>query len=201
MVDVLWNIEAIHSVAPLREPMLLLWGVPLGDNPSGQDLRNELERICAETGEDPRSFPSPMSSSIWANTAWYFIEVKHWSRNDIKPADYPGWTKYLSSPPLPWDGEAVRESGFYELARNWRLLNVLACGRKATLVNLGPDRLFEGRAGFELDRFIAALKGDGRRRFIKASWHRFLGDALVDTPDWFTKFYHDRRLPLTGNVP
>jgi len=88
----------------------------------------------------------------------------------------------------------VKASGCYELARNWCLLKNLARGRPATLVNLGPDKLFLGTEGARLDRFVEALGIDERSRFMKVTWSQFLGKGLVDVLDWFAQFCRDRGL-------
>jgi hypothetical protein len=123
-----------------------------------------------------------------------FIEVKHRSGNDSKPADYPGWSKYASAPGLTWRMEDIKASGCYELARNWCLLKALAAERPATLANLGPATLFAGASGARIDRFAAALGTDQRSHFMRTIWSDLLGPVLGEVPDWFAQFCRSRGL-------
>jgi hypothetical protein len=123
-----------------------------------------------------------------------FIEVKHLSANDLKAADYSGWSRYASAAQLGWRIEDVKASGCYELARNWCLLKGLAGDRPANLVNLGPARLFGGAEGSHLDRFSAALGTDARSHFMKVTWSDLLGERMGGVPEWFSRFCRTRGL-------
>jgi hypothetical protein len=125
-----------------------------------------------------------------------FIEVKYRSGNDSQGANYLAWNTYLSALGLDWKSKAIQASGCYELARNWCLLRKLANGRSATLVNLGPSKLFLGAEGARLDRFIASLDIDERTHLQKVAWADLLGDALIDAPAWFSGFCRDRCLAV-----
>ena len=175
-------------------PTLLLWGVPIDRGPGGEELRSQLENLCESLGERRQSFSEPDVMIDLGADGLVFIEVKHFSGNDFHPEDYEGWNKYLSRAPLPWQTNDIRQSGCYELARNWRLLNGLAANRPVTLVNLGPARLFEGKEGDRLNRFVQALKTSERAQFKKLSWGAFLGDSLLNGPGWFIDFCAERRL-------
>jgi len=142
----------------------------------------------------PNSFSEPDVIVDFGEDGLMFIEVKHLSRNDLKPVDYSGWSRYGSPARLAWRIEDVKASGCYELARNWCLLKNLAEERPATLVNLGPDKLFLGAEGARLDRFVTALGTDEQSQFMKVTWSDLLGKGLVDVPDWFAEFCCDRGL-------
>jgi len=123
-----------------------------------------------------------------------FIEVWHLSSNDLKPVDYPGWSRYASAARVDWRIEDIKTSGRYELAQNWCLLKSLAAERPASLVNLGPARWFLGAEGARLDRFVTALGTDEQSHFMKVTWPDLLGRGLVDVPDWFAQFCRRRGL-------
>jgi hypothetical protein len=175
-------------------PTLLLWGTPIDNCARGAGIRKQLSDACASLQEDPNSFSEPDVIVDLGEGGLIFIEVKHLSRNDLKPADYSGWSRYGSSARLAWRIDDIRASGCYELARNWCLLKILAADRPASLVNLGPAKLFLGAEGARLDRFVNALATDERSHFMKLSWSQLLGKGLVDAPDWFSEFCRDRSL-------
>lgn len=176
-------------------PTLLLWGVPIDNGARGAQIRKKLSDLCTSLQEDPNSFSEPDVIIDLGEDGLIFIEVKHLSGNDLKPADYPGWSRYASPAPLAWRIEDVKASGCYELARNWCLLTRLAGERPASLVNLGPARLFRGAEGARLDRFVTALGSNDRSHFRKVTWSDILGASMADVPDWFAQFC--RRQGLT----
>jgi hypothetical protein len=175
-------------------PTLLLWGAPIDNGARGVEIRKQLSDLCAGLEEDPNSFSEPDVIVDLGEDGLIFIEVKYRGGNDLKPANYPGWSRYGMAAPLTWQIEDVKASGCYELARNWCLLKNLAAERPASLLNLGPAKLFLGTEGARLDRFVAALDTDERSHFIKVIWSDLLGEGLVDVPDWFAQFCRDRGL-------
>lgn len=191
LVDTLRHAKIVAGSAD--PPTLLLWGVPVDDTGVGTALRERLQALCSRLNEDSQSFSEPDVIVDLGAGGLVFIEVKYRSGNDTKPDDYPGWTRYFPEAGLPWNEKEIRASGCYELARNWRLLNGLSEGRPATLVNLGPARLFSGAEGMRLDRFVTALGKETHSRFAKMTWADLLS-GVGDTPKWFTDYCRDRNL-------
>lgn len=177
-------------------PTLLLWGVPIENGTRGAEIRKQLSDLCTSLQEDPNSFSEPDVIIDLGEDGLVFIEVKHLSGNDLKPADYPGWSRYASAARLGWRIEDVKASGCYELARNWCLLKGVSGGRPATLVNLGPGRLFGGAEGARLNRFVSGLGTDARSHFMKVTWSDLLGSLMGAAPDWFSQFCRSRGLAL-----
>jgi hypothetical protein len=175
-------------------PTLLLWGSTIDNGPRGPAIREQLTILCSGLHEDPNSLSEPDVIVDLGEKGLAFIEVKHLSGNDNKAADYPGWSRYASSACLAWSFDDVKESGCYELARNWCLMKGIAAERNATLVNLGPPTLFKGRAGACLDRFGSSVGVDDRSKFVKMTWSRFLSPILKDAPNWFVQFCRGRGL-------
>jgi hypothetical protein len=195
-------LSALHHVGvrtpdkAVVDPALLLWGCPVDDgvDARGAQVRERLVAACRGLGEDPQSLSEPDVIMDLGPHGVVFVEVKHRSGNDMKAADYAGWTRYFSARELSWREADVRASGCYELARNWRLLNILAADRPAVLINLGPARLFAGPEGRRLDSFVASLGGNaGLHHFAKVTWPDFL-DGIADAPEWFTKWCRSRAL-------
>lgn len=176
------------------DPTLLLWGVPIDNGSGGADLRRHLRDLCTSLQEDPNSFSEPDVIIDLGEDGLVFIEVKHLSGNDLKPADYPGWSRYASAARMGWRIDDVKASGCYELARNWCLLMNLAGERPASLVNLGPARLFGGAEGARLDRFVTAMGGNDRSHFKKVTWVDLLGTSMRGAPDWFAQYCRGRGL-------
>jgi hypothetical protein len=194
LLKALQRVGVIAANSEGAVPTLLLWGAPIDDSILGETIRRRLRDICTSLGEKAMSFSEPDVIVDQGDAGLILIEVKYRSGNDFQGADYPGWNTYLSTPGLNWRSKAVQVSGCYELARNWCLLRKLANGRSATLVNLGPKKLFFGAEGARLDRFIASLDIDERTRFQKGAWTDLLGGALIDAPAWFSDYCRDRCL-------
>ena len=154
----------------------------------GAEIRKQLSDLCASIKEDPNSSSEPDVIIDLGEAGLIFIEVKYRSTNDTKPNNYPGWSRYESASQLGWQFGNIRASGCYELARNWWLLKKLAGSRAASLVNLGPDRLFLGAEGRRLDSFVDALEIDQKSQFVKARWSGLLGNNLDDLPEWLAQF-------------
>jgi hypothetical protein len=173
-------------------PTLLLWGVPVGPNGGGVAVHDRLVAHCAALGENKESFSEPDVIVDLGEKGVVFIEVKYLSGNDRRPGSYRGWPKYRSEGKLSWRFAEVQESGCYELARNWCLLERLSDGCPGILANLGPPRLFSGSGGARLDRFVDALGTGGRLEFKKVVWPDLLGPVLETAPEWFTKFCQAR---------
>jgi hypothetical protein len=177
------------------EPTLLLWGVPIEAARRGAALREQLTAHCTALGENAESFSEPDVIVDLGERGVVFIEVKHLSGNDKQSSSYAGWEKYESAGKLSWRFPDVRETGCYELARNWCLLESLAAGRGGTLANLGPARLYQGTEGARLDRFVAALGANDGLHFKKVTWAQLLGPVLPTAPDWLSRFcQRDRKL-------
>jgi hypothetical protein len=175
-------------------PVLLLWGVPIGAATRGAEIRKQLSTLCASLKESPTSFSEPDVIIDLGEGGLVFVEVKYRSRNDQRPDGYSGWSRYESAAEMIWRYPEVRASGCYELARNWRLLMGLADGRSATLVNLGPARLFSGAEGARLERFVNALGPAKGTQFKIVTWPDLLRVVLAAAPDWFIQYCSSRGL-------
>lgn len=182
---------------------LLLWGVPIPmgrmDYDRGRGLRDRLETISDHLGEDPRSRTEPDVVIDLGDSGLLIIEVKHRSRTDVKPSNYGGWDRYYPAvSPLP-HATAIRASGCYELARNWRLGIELAFvpPRPFTLACLGPDGLFLGAGAEALRPFEAGLPSEGTARFQKLTWNALLG-AVEQAPDWLASYVKARGYTISA---
>ena len=170
------------------DPTLLLWGVPIDSDGTGNAIRERLRELCLSLGEQSRSLSEPDVMIDLGEKGLVIIEVKHRSGNDKKAADYAGWQRYLDAPHVKWSGTDVQATGLYELARNWCLLTGLSGGRRVTLVNLAPQRLFDRAPGRKLEDFRLAIREDEARHFVTLSWCSLLDAILPDVPTWLAEF-------------
>ena len=116
----------------------MLWGVPVG-GVDAASLADELARISDVLGERPAGRSEPDIIIGWSDLH-AIVETKLDSRNDVKPASYPGWPLYYSETAFGVSAESVARIGLYELVRNWRIGCELAGPRNLVLVNLAPRR-------------------------------------------------------------
>jgi hypothetical protein len=176
---------------------VLLWGVPLPLDPdresAGWQLRRRLEEISDQLGEHPEGRSEPDVVIDLGPCGLIIIEVKHRSATDVKLPDYPGWECYYpAASPIPY-AAAIRDSGCYELARNWRFGLELTTHseRPFTLLCLGPQTLFEAEGAAVLQPFIACLAGQGPAQFQTLTWNALLG-AIDGPPEWLGEYVGSR---------
>lgn len=175
-------------------PAVFLWGVPITpENSARRELIAELERL----GERPERRSEPDVILDFNASGLVFIEVKLRSSNDTADADQAHWNRYVEGSDAFTDGKKARETGLYELTRNWRILYDLAGSRPATLVNLGPSDLSVGRNGERIASFESALATNRTRRFMKISWDEFL-NAIPNKPVWLRRYVQERFSPRTA---
>jgi hypothetical protein len=144
----------IADETSIMAPALLLWGVPIGNDPRGAAIRKHLSDLCTSLREDADSFSEPDVIIDLGEKGLVFFEVKYHSRNDLKPGNYPGWSRYASAAALSWRFDDMKASGHYELARNWCLLKSLATDRcpfrksypDVLMMQSGQDRNGDNRA-------------------------------------------------------
>jgi hypothetical protein len=191
------NLDWLSSAT--EEPTLLLWGVPVPlCDANGKSLRDALICVLDTIGEDRKLYSEPDVILDFGRTGLIFIEVKLKSPNDSGEAN-ERWQKYFKGPThsslsQPFaDVEGIRHSGLYELMRNWRIAWDLTRERPMALVNLGPERLFQGQAeAAKLDQFQGALSLSSTRRFVPATWETIL-HSIPHQDEWFAR-YTKRRI-------
>jgi hypothetical protein len=176
------------------EPTMLLWGVPVpGADRRGIDIKKNLVAILNQIGEDPQKYSEPDVILDFGNIGVIVIEVKYRSPNDTLNGESPKWGKYLQNSDAFADTIGIKKTGFYELARNWRIAWDLANGRSMALLNLGPDSLFEGDDGKKIRRFSKCLRQNKTHKFMGVTWTRFI-ERLLDNPKWFDQYLKKRSL-------
>jgi len=176
------------------EPTVLLWGVPVpGTERRGIDIRKNLSTILDQIGEDPQKYSEPDAILDFGDIGIVVIEVKYRSPNDMLDKKSPKWEKYLRNNSAFGDIIGVKKSGYYELARNWRIAWELAGGRSMALLNLGPDSIFKGNAGQKIREFSKWLRQKNTQKFIDVTWTRFFEGVSVH-PQWFDRYLKERNL-------
>jgi hypothetical protein len=176
------------------EPSLLLWGVPVPNNDRrGIDTRKRLIKVLKEIGEDPNKFSEPDVIIDFGNFGIVIIEVKYRSPNNILDRNSLKWQKYLSETDAFLNVKGVKESGYYELARNWRLGWDLSRNKHIIVLNLGPDSLFQDGKGLLLNNFSSFLRQNDKHKFLTLTWARFLNE-IPKLPEWFSRYIRNRGL-------
>jgi hypothetical protein len=180
--------QALHHEA------LLLWGVPIPmDRDAGWAIRGCLKSISDQLGEDPARRTEPDVLIDFGVHGLFIIEVKHRSRTVVQGIEHARWDRYFpANSPLSYTA-AMRSSGCYELARNWKFGLELAAktDRPFTLACLGPDSLFRGEDEKVLQAFEGCIPADGLARFHKMRWNALLG-AGADPPEWLVRHFEPR---------
>jgi hypothetical protein len=176
------------------EPTVLLWGVPVpGSDRRGIDINKNLLMILDQIGEDPQKFSEPDVILDFGDTGVVLIEVKYRSPNDILNEKSSKWEKYLYNSSAFADINGVKKTGYYELARNWRIAWVLAGDRSMALINLGPDAIFKGGDEQKIQQFRKCLGQNNTHQFIDITWKRF-SEGISDHPQWFDNYLKERGL-------
>ena len=176
------------------EPTILLWGVPMFETGQrGNDIRNQLINILFQIGEEPRKYSEPDVILDFGNIGVVFIEVKYRSSNERIDEKHPKWGKYLKNSSAIADINGVKKTGYYELARNWRIAWDLAGDRSIALLNLGPNSLFKGADGKRIREFGNCLNQGASHKFIDVTWKRFL-EGMPAAPGWFNQYLKERNL-------
>jgi hypothetical protein len=177
-----------------QKPTLLVWGAPFPlDHVPGQRLRKQVTEILEQLGENPNSLSEPDIVLDFGSVGLVVIEVKYRSPNENKASGYPGWPTYIPKSGAFIDHDGARRSGHYELVRNWRLAWELAEDRPFTLINLGPEKLFEGEEGERLTAFESSLRQTPERRFLRMTWNDLLA-LSGEIPEWFRQYVSKKRL-------
>lgn len=172
------------------EPSLLLWGSPVpSSDERGREVRSNLIEVLGATlNERKASFSEPDVILDFGTAGIVIIEAKYRSGNDRKPTGYGGWLQYLDDSEAFRDPQAVKASGLYELARNWRIGWELARDGPGSLLNLGPSSLLvENR---DLVTFGAALATGPKKQFQVITWARLLSNEV---PAWLQTWLERKR--------
>jgi hypothetical protein len=176
------------------EPTVLLWGVPLlGTELRGIDIGKNLITILDQIGENPQKYSEPDVILDFEDIGVVVIEVKYRSPNDKLNENSPKWEKYFHKSGAFADIIGVKKTGYYELARNWRIAWDLSGGRSMALINLGPDSLFKADGGKKIREFGKCLRQNKAQKFVDVAWTCFL-DGVSDNPKWFDRYLKKRDL-------
>jgi len=193
--------ERLH-LAPVDAPSVLLWGVPLQAG-LGANARAGVIAALDALGETPVSRTEPDVCPEYGEAGVVVVELKHRAGNDVQRAEYfYKFDRYLRDTEAFGDPHGARSSGYYELARNWRLGRDLAGARPFRLVNLGPNTLFQGKAGQMLDVFEGTLARGEHRAFVRLTWADFLSDTEAATgplPTWLAGWLSHRGISPTAS--
>jgi len=176
---------AEHAVAD-AQARLVLWGVEVPPPDGLSDIEGRLETISRQLGESPNRRTEPDAIVDFGHDGVVVIEAKLRSGNDQLRADHAHWDRYLGQGFS--DRATARQTGLYELSRNWRFAKALAGERLFTVVNLGPSPLFEDE---RLTTWRGCLDTTGGR-FSLVSWDQLL--RPIRLAPWMSAFCSERHL-------
>jgi hypothetical protein len=159
----------------------------------GIDTKNNLVTILDKIGEDPQKYSEPDVILDFGHIGIVLIEVKYRSPNDTLDGKNPKWEKYLHNSSAFADINGVKRTGYYELARNWRIAWDLAAGRPMALLNLGPDSIFKRDDGKKIHEFSNSIRQNNTHKFVVVTWARFL-KGMSDNSKWFDRYLKERHL-------
>lgn len=168
--------KVLHINDKIEE--ILLWGVPQINPGRLTELKESICAICDSLGEKPTGYSEPDIIVITKNDV-VFIEVKLGANNaDARhPEDFD---KYLIAN-FYKNLEMAKQSGRYELARNWTIGNMFAGEKTFTLINLAPGSLF--KRDKNLVEFEISLN-DNISKFKKMSWEDVLATVSDEDKCW-----------------
>lgn len=169
-----------------RTETLLLWGVPVpATSIAGQQIHNQLVAVCNELDEDTKSRSEPDVIVDCGRSGVIVVEVKYRSANSTEER-VEKFAKYVKRTDLFANTESVRDSGLYELVRNWRVGSELALDRPFTLVNL-VMRKDQRRA---MKSFRSGIETSQVRQFTEITWRDFVSKFVL--PVWLKSYLEQK---------
>jgi hypothetical protein len=167
------------------DPTVLFWGVPVPENPTGNEINKGIISISNSLGEASHRRSEPDLVLDYGKYGLVVIEAKLQAKNDvIKRSDKYKFNCYVSRGFT--DPKETKETRLYQLARNWRLAWDLAEGRAFRLVNLGPEKLFRQNQSLTLTRFENSLEQSAKAVFLRETWNSIseITSSLGSLPPW-----------------
>ena len=180
---------------PGRISSMLLWGVPSPSGCSdGKELRERLLQVLrVRLQEGEGWFTEPDVVLDFGEEGVVIVEAKLTSPNDWKDPSYRGWGKYLNDLAFR-NQELAKQSGLYQLVRNWRVAFELAGARPFVVLNLAPG--FDKSERRNLARFRASLRV-AHHRFRLKTWDQLC--MPLPKADWFDHYVEKRGL-IVGSL-
>jgi len=188
------NLPAIYGdlfgIKVQSPPALILWGVPVPSTDSrAKDVAEKLESVLDLLGEKKQGRSEPDVLLDFGDMGLVIIEVKYTSGNDCIAPSSPKFDRYLDKKRAFKDIAKIRNSGLYELTRNWRIGWELAGKRPFTLINLGQPKLIKhGKPMTHLQNFKRGINLQKNRDFVGKLWFDFLSSPFISRPKWFEEY-------------
>lgn len=175
--------------AAVDDPAVLLWGALLTSETS-ENLRDALIGVLDALGERRHARSEPDVVLDFGVAGVILIEVKLGATNAVLDPRSRRYERYLG-PDAFSDPGLARQSGLYQLVRNWRIGCDLAMDRPFRLVNLGPPDLSD--TADPLTDLERGLRTSERRQFVRHTWPELL-NALEPFPPWLDRWLRERGL-------
>lgn len=166
---------------------IYLWGTNICSQITDSDFYKQFIQISNSFNEDYKKMTEP-DVIIKLNDELIFIEVKYQSANNVI-TDIKKFDKYFIS---DVDLMKLKDSGHYELYRNWAFAFKLGNGSKFKLINLGLQKLFIDKNRTKLEQFEDSLNSENGT-FVKLSWEEIIGKLRENEYDnWFLEYLEQK---------
>lgn len=172
-----------------RKARVLLWGAPTDNIHLAQPLVPRLINVSDSLGENKDRRSEPDVIVDFADEGCIFIEAKYRSRNEKQPK-HKNFNRYLDSAYFAEDFDQIKNLGYYELARNWRIGAEFAGNRPFYLVNLVQHR------DKGISSFTDLLKQTDKRAFREHEWVELLNASNEPHPQWLQEYLASRSISL-----
>lgn len=171
------KLDILRKIFSLKSKIIeiLIWGVPQ----INKDFYSPLKIICRQLKENETSFSEP-DLIIICEEEIAFVEVKVKSPNDKKDLNDKDFDKYLCNA-FYKNNELAKQSKYYELIRNWTILNMYDNSKKHILFNLAPERLFYKENDLDFQNFVNSL--NNKNNFFQLSWENVIDKMEKESLD------------------
>lgn len=180
-----------------KNPDVYLWGSNLkGENKS--KLISEFYRLSENANEKISSRTEPDVILDFKEEGIIFIEVKYKSPNEIKKNKLTTFDNYISNNAFK-SSKSAKESGMYELVRNWYFGYHLSANREFTLINLGFESLWENSNKENINKFIKSINISDNKKFSTLSWDEFSKALSQKNDNWFLNYFNEKINTIKNN--
>lgn len=171
------QLDVLRSIFNLKSKIneILIWGVPQ----ISKEFQSPLINICRQLKETETSFSEP-DLIIICEEEIAFVEVKVKSPNDKQDFKDKDFDKYLCNA-FYINKELAKQSKYYELIRNWTILNMYENNKKHILFNLAPERLFYKENDLNFLNFVNSL--NNKDNFFQLSWENVIDKMKKESLD------------------
>lgn len=173
-----------------KNPDVYLWGSSI-KRESESKLISDFYKLSDNAQEKKSSRTEPDVILDFKEEGIIFIEVKYKSPNEVKKNKLTVFDSYISNNAFK-NSKLIKESGMYELVRNWYYGYHLSDKRPFTLINLGFENLWKNSNEENINNFIKGLNVSDNKKFHMLSWNEFSRAISQKKDSWFYNYLLDK---------